>query len=448
VKTYDLVIIGSGTAARVAGSRMRAAGWSVALVDQRPFGGTCALRGCDPKKMLISGAEAIDAQSRMRGHGVVGEAQIDWRSLIRFKRSFTDEVPRNRERDFAESGIAAFHGRARFAGPDSVVVEGHQELKGRNILIAVGARPVSLKIPGQEHAMTSEQFLELDTLPARVALVGGGYIAAEFSHVAARSGARVTVLQRVERMLPGFDPDLVGWLMEKFGELGIDVRLRSEVEQIDKRADGFIVTATTNGQRQKVAADLVVHAAGREPDLEALDLAAGSVATENGRVKLNEFLQSVSNPRVYAAGDAAGSGPALTPVSGHDGGVVARNLLDGNRHRPDYRGVPSVAFTIPPIAAVGLSEAEARTKRLKFRMHSKKVADWYTALRLNESVYGFKTLIEEGTDRILGAHLVGPHAEEVINLFGVAIRHGLTAKDLNTTMFAYPTGASDIGYML
>ena len=448
MKTYDLVIIGSGTAAWATGSRLRAAGWSVALVDHRPFGGTCALRGCDPKKMLISGAEVIDAQSRMRGHGVVSDAQIDWRSLIKFKRSFTNEVPRNRERNFAESGIAAFHGRSRFTGSDSIVVDGGQKLRGRNILIAAGARPVPLKILGQEHAITSEQFLELDALPARVALVGGGYIAAEFSHIAARSGAHVTVLQRVDRMLPGFDPDLVGWLMEKFAELGIDVWLRSEVKQIDKGADGFTVHATTNGQKRKLTADLVVHAAGREADLEALDLAAGSVATENGRVKLNEFLQSVSNPRVYAAGDAAGSGPALTPVAGHDGGVVARNLLDGNKHRPDYRGIPSVAFTIPPIAAVGLSEAEAHTKRLKFRMHSKKVPDWYTALRLNESVYGFKTLIEEGTDRILGAHLVGPHAEEVINLFGVAIRHGLTAKDLKTTMFAYPTGSSDIGYML
>jgi len=142
-------------------------------------------------------------------------------------------------------------------------------------------------------------------------------------------------------------------LMEKFGELGIDVRLRSEVEQINKRADDFTVHATTNGQRQKVTADLVAHAAGREPDLVALDLAAGSVATENGRVKLNEFLQSVSNPRVYAAGDATGSGPALTPVSAHDGVVVAKNLIDGNRHRPDYGGVPSVAFTIPrsPLSA-------------------------------------------------------------------------------------------------
>jgi glutathione reductase (NADPH) len=444
---YDLLVIGTGTAAQVAAGRVRKAGRSVAMIDHRPFGGTCALRGCDPKRMLISGAEAIDAETRMRGHGVIGEARIDWRGLMMFKRSRTDMVPRDREREFAENGIDAFHGLARFTGPDVVVVDG-QELRARHILIAAGAGPVPLNIAGQEHAMTSERFLEIDALPGRIVLVGGGYIAAEFSHLAARAGVHVTVLQRAERMLPAFDPDLVGWLMEKFGELGIDVRLRSTVHRIDKTAGGFIVHASTDSREQEVATDLVVHAAGRKPDLEALDLSAGRVASENGRVELNEFLQSVSNPRVYAAGDAAGRGPPLTPVSGHDGGVVARNLLDGNRHRPDYRGVPSVAFTIPPIARVGLSEAEARAKGIKFRKRSEKVPDWYTAVRLNEPLYGFKTLVEEGTHRILGAHLVGPHAEEVINLFSLAIRHELTANDLKGTMFAYLTGASDIGYML
>lgn len=439
MRTYDLVIIGSGTAAQAAGSRVRAAGWSVALVDHRPFGGTCALRGCDPKKMLISGAEAIDGLARMGRHGVVGEAQIDWRSLMGFKRSFTDAVPNKREEGFAKNGIDAFHGLARFTSPDGVVVEG-RELRGRHILIAAGARPVPLGIPGQEHAVTSDGFLELDGLPPRMILVGGGYIAAEFSHLAARAGTHVMVLQRAEQILPGFDPDLVGWLMEKFDELGIDVRTRATVRRIDKAAGGFIVQTSTNGEEQEVAADLVVHAAGRESDLAALDLAVGGVVTENGQVKLNEFLQSVSNSRVYAAGDAAGNGPSLTPVSSHDGKVVAQNLLEGNRHRPDYRGVPSVAFTIPPIAAVGLSEALARAGGVKIRMRSEQVRSWYTARRLNESVYGFKTLVEEETDRILGAHLVGPHAEEVINLFAIAIRHGLTAADLKTTIFAYPTG--------
>src|SRR3984893_8081262 len=447
MKTYDLVIIGSGTGAQAASSRMRAAGWSVASVDHRPFGGTCALRGCDPKRVLMSGGEAIDAETRMRGHGVTGEARIDWRDLMMFKRSFTDAVPRNLEKYFAENGIDAFHGFARFTGRDVVVTEG-RELKARYILIAAGARPIPLDIPGQEHAVTSEEFLELEQLPARIVLVGGGYIAAEFSHLAARAGVHVTVLQRAERMLPAFDPDLVGWLMGKFGELGIDVRTRTTVQRIDKTANGFLVHASTDGQVKTVTADLVVHAAGRAPDLDALDLTAADVVADTGRLKLNEFLQSVSNPKVYAAGDAASRGPPLTPVSSHDGKIIAGNLLDGNRHMPDYRGVPSVAFTIPPIAAVGLSEAEAKGKGLKFRINSEKVSDWYTARRLNEMVYGFKTLVDPDTGRILGAHLVGPHVDEVINLFGLAIRHELTADDLKSTIFAYPTGASDIGDMV
>jgi glutathione reductase (NADPH) len=426
---------------------MRAAGWSVAVIDHLPLGGTCALRGCDPKKMLISGAEAIDAASRMRGHGIEGSPRINWRELMAFKRSFTDPIPHKQEQRYTDKGIDAFHGMARFTGPDVVTVDG-QGLKARYILLASGARAVPLHIPGEEHVITSDRFLELDALPKHMVLVGGGYVAAEFSHLAARAGTRVTVLQGAERMLPAFDADVVGWLMEKFHELGIDVRTRSTVQRIEKTADGYLVHASTDGRTHTVAADLVVHAAGRIPDLEPLHLDVAGVTVEKGRLKLNEYLQSVSNPRVYAAGDAARIGPPLTPVSSHGAKVVAGNLLDGNRHKPDYLGVPSVAFTIPPIAAVGLSEPHARSQGLKFRVHAEKVSGWYTARRLHESVYGFKTLVEEGTDRILGAHLVGPHADEVINIFALAIRKGLTSNDLKTTMFAYPTGASDIGYML
>jgi glutathione reductase (NADPH) len=172
------------------------------------------------------------------------------------------------------------------------------------------------------------------------------------------------------------------------------------------------------------------------------------VQLSHGHLILNEFLQSVSNPRVYAAGDAAGKGPPLTPIASRDAKVVAANLLDGNRHRPDYRAVPSVAFTLPPIAAVGASEAEARSSGLRVRVNCEKAADWFTAHRMNERVYGFKTLIEKDSSRILGAHLVGPHAEEVINIFALAIRHGLSARQLEDTIFAYPTSGSDIAYML
>jgi glutathione reductase (NADPH) len=256
------------------------------------------------------------------------------------------------------------------------------------------------------------------------------------------------VLQKAERMLTGFDPDLVGWLMEKFAEIGIDVQTGMAVQAIERTASGFRVRARAKSREITIDADLVVHAAGRAPDLDSLNLAAAGVAVEHGRISLNEFLQSVSNPAIYAAGDAAAMGPPLTPVSSHDGKVVAANILEGNHHRPDYRGVPSVAFTLPPIAAVGLSEAEARMQWPNLRINSAKVPEWYTARRVAEPVYGYKTLVEGESGRILGAHLVGPHADEIINLFGLAIRHNLTVDDLKTTMFAYPTGASDIGYML
>ena len=444
---YDLLVIGTGTAAMVAAMRVREAGWSVAVIDEKPFGGTCALRGCDPKKMLVAATEAIDAQRRMRGHGVDGQVRIDWTELMAFKRSFTDPVPRKHEQRYRDKGIDSFRGAAKFSGPSSIMVN-QAELRGRHILIATGAEPVRLGIAGEEHLIDNEAFLAMPRLPRRIVLVGGGYIAAEFSHIAARSGAQVTILQRGPRMLPQFEPELVGWLMDSFDALGIDVRTNTVVTGIEARGDAFVVHGQANGQAIAVAADLVVHSAGRIPALDRLDLAAANIATERGRLKLNEHLQSTSNTAVYAAGDAARTGPPLTPVSSHDAKVVAANLLEGNHHKPDYRGVPSVAFTLPPIAAVGMSEAEARKSGLRFRVRSERTSGWYTARRLAERVYGYKTLVEEGTGRLLGAHLVGPHADEVINLFGLAIRHGLTADDLKNTMFAYPTGASDIGYMV
>jgi glutathione reductase (NADPH) len=447
-KRYDLVAIGTGTAASVAASHCRSAGWSVAVVDHLPFGGTCQLRGCDPKKILVGAADAIDHSRRMRGRGIGGgEPAIAWNELIRFKRSFTEPVPAMKEKSFAKEGIDAYHGRARFCGPRSIEV-GDEVLDSRFILIAVGAVAMQLGVPGEEHLVTSTDFLELEQLPKTILLLGGGFIAAEFAHIAARAGAQVTVLEQAERMLTPFDPDLVGWLMDKFREIGIDVRLKTRVTAIERNRGEFSVRASSNGKDEVFQADLVVHAAGRVPDLEPLGLAAANVESDKGRLKLNEFLQSASNPAIYAVGDAAMRGPPLTPVASHDAKVAAANMLKGNHLKPNYLGVPSVAFTIPPIASVGLSETQAREQGLKFRVQKQRASNWYTARRVAEPVYGFKVLVEDGTDRVLGAHLVGPHGDEVINIFALAMRKGLTAEDLKTTIFAYPTGASDIGYML
>lgn len=226
------------------------------------------------------------------------------------------------------------------------------------------------------------------------------------------------------------------------------MHLSTEVVGVERTTDGFRAEVRSEKGRYEVEADLVVHAAGRIPDIAALDLDAAEVAVADGRLRLNAQLQSVSNPRIYAAGDAAAAGPPLTPVSSQDGKVAADNMLAKGPRTPDYQGVPSVVFTVPPLAAVGMSEEAARAQGGEIEVRSRFTPDWFTARRLAEPIYGHKTIVEAGTGKILGAHLVGPNAEEVINIFALAIRNGLKAGQLKDTIFAYPTGASDIGYML
>ena len=447
---FDLVVIGTGSAASTVAYQCRSSGWRVAVVDSRPFGGTCALRGCDPKKILVGAAEVIDWTHRMKGKGIrAAQMGIKWPELMRFKRSFTAPEPKHREARFAKAGIAAFHGRARFVAPTAVQV-GNNVLEGRHVVVAAGARPVTLPIPGAEHLTTSEEFLELNALPRRIVFIGGGYISFEFAHIAARAGAHVTILHRGARPLGRFDPDLVDQLVERTRELGVDVQLRSEVKEITSTASGLTVHASRAGETRRLKANLVVHGAGRVPEIDDLGLDVAGVQYDATRgVTVNDYMQSVSNPAVYAAGDAAASGgPPLTPVAGYEGEIVAENLLKGNQRTPNYSGVPSVVFTVPPLATVGLSEQAAREQGLRVRLSHQKTASWYSSRRVGEAYSGIKVLVEEGSGRILGAHLLGPQAEEVINLFAVAIRSGLTATDLNGMMFAYPTHGSDIWYMV
>jgi len=448
-QSFDLIVVGTGTSASTVASACRSKGWEVAIIDSRPFGGTCALRGCDPKKVLVGAAEAIDWNRRLKGKEILrGDSSVDWPALMRFKRTFTDPVPEAREKSFSKQGIKTFHGRARFTGPLKLQV-GSENIEGRHVLIAVGSKPKHLGIPGERHLTTSEQFLNLDALPPRVLFIGAGYISMEFTHVAVRAGAKVTVLHRGEHILPGFDADLTTPLAERTRSLGVDLHLQTNVEAVGKSGGGLKVMATQKGKKLSFETDLVVHGAGRVPEIEDLNLKAAGVEAGAKGVAVNEYLQSVSHPNVYAAGDVAASGGlALTPVAGYEGRIVAENLLEGNHAKPAYHGIPTVAFTTPPVASVGLSEKAARERGLKFKVNHSDTSGWYSSRRIAETCSGFKVLIEEESGFILGAHLLGPHTEEIINLFALAIRQGISAADLKQTLFAYPTHASDVQYML
>ena len=481
--TFDLIVIGTGTAASTTASECSSAGWSVAIIDSLPFGGTCALRGCDPKKILVEAAKIIDSNQRHENKGIIGSAgvHIKWSDLIHFKRTFTDPFPKYREDGYINSGIVPFHGHARFIGPTTVKVDNANNtiLNGKHILIATGSKPMNLNVPGSENIITSDQFLELgdDNLPDRIVFVGGGYISFEFAHIAARAGAKVTILHRGKQPLEHFDPDLVNRLVQRSRDIGIDVRLQAAVNSIDKSSSLLSSSTTLNdvGRNQLMVyytsasdiskknkqnsdevistleSNMVVHGAGREPNIHGLDLMeAGGVEYTHRGITVNEYLQSVSNPAIYAAGDvAANKGLPLTPVASYDGSIVANNLIKGNTLKSNYIGLPSVVFTIPPLVSVGLQEKEAKDQGIRFRIKHEDSSGWASSRRVGETCAAFKVLVEEDTNRILGAHILGPHAEEVINIFSIAIRLGLTTRDLNDPiLYTYPTNSSDILYML
>lgn len=449
MERYDLIVVGTGAGGGGVASRCAKAGWRVAVIDDEPYGGTCALRGCDPKKVLVGISELIDWHRRMSGQGVRGDTVLDWPGLMKFKRTFTEPVPKTQEAAYKKLGIATYHGTGHFTGPDRFAADG-KELESKFFVIASGARPAPLGIPGEEHVKTSTDFLDLDKLPDRIAFIGAGYIAFELAHIAARAGAKVFMLGR-GRPLKRFDSDLVGRLVEHTRALNIDVRLDSAVNGVERAGSELRVKFHDPGGEDFITTDLVVHGAGRIPKTSELDLARANVETdERGAVKVNQWLQSVTNPKVYAAGDAVASPGALplTPVAGHQSVIIASNLLHGNNKRPDYRGVSSVVFTTPPLAAVGLTEEEARLKGLKIRVKSEDTRSWLSNRRVGETAAMYKTLTDEESGRVLGAHLLGAHAEEVINVFALAVRNNLVASDLAHMIYAYPTSASDIPYML
>jgi glutathione reductase (NADPH) len=446
-RTFDLLVIGTGVAAEIA-TRCAKASWSVAVVDSRPYGGTCALRGCVPKKILVGAAETVHVARSLTGKGVpAADLALDWPDLIRFKRSLVEPTPARTEREWGELGVAQFHGRARFTGPTALAI-GDEQVTARRIVIAAGARPAPLPFPGAEHLITSDEFLELPRLPVSCCFVGGGYVSFELAHVAARAGARATIVHKRERPLDGFDPALVDMLVARSRALGIAVELGAHVQGIEESGGRLVVRAARDRSRVSLDADLVVHGAGRVPDLDDLDLPAANVAREKRGVTVDAHLRSVSNPAVYAAGDAAASGPPLTPKASHDVEVLAVNLLEDHRRTVNYEGLASVVFSIPPLAAAGLTEAEARERGLRFRTSWRDTSDWFSTQRLGETVSAYKLLIEEPGNRILGAHLLGPGAEEAINVFSAAIRLGIRADDLKQVLFAYPTAGGDIPHML
>jgi glutathione reductase (NADPH) len=448
MKEYDLVVIGSGTAGSIAAAKCKKSGWSVAMIDERPFGGTCALRGCDPKKVLVGITEYMDGVERLKGSGINGDVHINWNDLMNYKKTFTDDFPEMKEKGLKKQGIDTYHGHASFIDENKIKVN-EETLKGNYFLIAAGASPAKLPIEGSEHFTFSDEFLELEELPKDIVFVGGGYISFEFAHIATRAGANVHIIHRGERPLEGFDKDLVDQLVNYSKDIGIQIHLSTEVKKIEKMSNHYKVTGSQDSETREFSADLVVHGAGRAPNTDSLNLKSANVNVSKKGIEVNDYLQSTSNSRVYAAGDVSDSpGMPLTPVAGMESHLVASNLLSSNNRKYTEQVISSSVFTLPKLATVGMSEEDAAEKGLDFKVNAIDTIKWFTYKRTNQAVAFAKIIINRENDQVIGAHLLSHEADELINLFATAIQFELSTKDLKKMMFAYPTAASDIGYML
>ena len=446
---YDLIVIGAGMAGINAANKTGAAGWRVAIVDELPYGGTCALRGCDPKKILRRGAEIIDAARLLQGRGIDTDGlSINWADLMGHKRGFTDPVPANMERNLENNGVETLHGTAIFTGPNELEIDGRPVTSDR-FLIATGARPRPLDFPGANHLIVSTDFLHLEERPGRVLFVGGGFVSMEFAHIAARAGADVTVIDRGHRPLKSFDPDLVDLLITRSGEAGIDIRTSTSTLGVATAPGGYQVTVERDGTPSTIEADLVVHGAGRVPELSRLDLDAAGVETGPRGVAVSPHLQSTTNPAVWAAGDSADTpGMPLTPVAVFEGKVAASNMLKDTTTAPDYDGVATVVYTIPAIARVGMLEDEARQTGIDLDVRYRDTSGWFSNYRIGETTAASKILVDRDTDTIVGAHMFGPEYGELINYCALAIKLGLTTRQLKSMAASYPSVTSDLGSML
>lgn len=448
MKKYDLFVIGVGVAGMSIAGRATENGFKVGITDKKQYGGTCALRGCDPKKVLIGPTEARYHAGHLIGKGIDQQPEINWKDLIEFKQEMIADMPAQIKAGFKEQGIDMYHGAASFLSKDTLLV-GEKEIKADKIAIATGARPRKLEFPGAEYARTSSDFLELLEMPESLLFIGGGYIGFEFAHIAARAGAEVTIVHRSEKPLKNFEQDIVSHLVKASEKLGIKLVLETEVCGIEKLDDGYRVKGEYNDQFNFFEADLVINSAGRVPDISKLNLDKAGVEFDRRGIVVNKYLQSVTNSNVYAAGDvAATDGLPLTPVSTLEGYTAGDNIVEPESNRIEYPPIPTVVFTLPTMAAVGLTESRARAAGYNFRVNYQDASGWFNARRQQVPAYAFKVIIDEDTETVLGAHLIGPNAEEIINLFSLYIKTEMKVSEIKKMIFTYPTLASDIKYML
>ena len=443
---YDFVAIGGGNTGLGATSRIAAAGHRVALIDRGNIGGLCSLNGCNPKKVLVRSSEVLNEIRHAGKFGIdVGGVKVDWNRVIDRKESFTRGVTEASEKSLQQQGIDLIKGSPRFVSRNAVEVNGDR-VEASAWLISTGSTPQPFSFPGAELLKISDDILALREVPEHLVIIGAGVVAFEFGQVFARLGSRVTFLVRDQQALSGNEQELVEAVVEFTRKLGAEFIFQASVQSVKRAASGLMVAISAAGQTRELPADFVLNAAGRVPSIASLDLAKAEVKFDGRGIEVNDYLRSPSNPGIFAGGDAHGR-MQLSPIASYEGRVVARNFLEKDTERVNYEAIPRCIYTVPPLASVGITEAQAAKRDMKFTVHTHDMAGWKVYGIMGEEIARAKIIIEKNTDQILGAHIYGANAGDEIHFFALAMAAKVPASSLKNMVFAYPTFSSTLPYV-
>ncbi len=437
---FDLVVLGAGSAGVRAGRLAARAGARVAVVEERYLGGTCVNVGCVPKKLLVYGAQVAQELRLARGYGwsTTGE-RFDWTRLIANKNAEIARLNGVYRRLLEEADVVIIDGRARLRDAQTVVV-GEHTLRTRHVLIATGGWPVRPEIPGAELGITSNEAFFLERLPARVLIVGGGYVAVEFAGIFHGLGARVVLSYRGNLFLRGFDRELRGALAEELERQGIDLRWRSRVVSLERAAGGLV--ATFEGGTT-IETDCVLFAIGRRPQTADLGLAEVGVALDrDGAVVVDAFSRS-SVPGIWAVGDVTQRRRELTPVALHEATAFVATAFGGRPTEPDYGCVPTAIFSSPALATVGASEEDARERYGAIDVYRSRFRPLKLTLTDDHEQVLVKLVVARDSGRVVGAHMLGADAGEIIQGLAIAIKMGATKEQFDATIGIHPTLAEE-----
>lgn len=437
---FDMFTIGAGSGGVASSRRAGSYGARVAICEDSRVGGTCVIRGCVPKKILVYGSHFAHEMADARAFGwSVSEPTLDWGALVAAKDREVDRLNGVYLRLLRDSGVTVLEGRGKVVDPHTVEVAG-KRYTARYILVATGGRPQKPDIPGAAHGLTSNEALDLPALPRRVVIVGGGYIGVEFASIFNAAGAKVTMLIRGDGVLRGFDSDVRSTLTNELRKSGIDVRCETFVADVERRGDERSVL-TKDGDT--IDADVVLFATGRAPNTDGIGLDEVGVERDRGGAIRVDGMSRTSVPSIFAVGDCTNR-VNLTPVAIAEGRAVAETLFHDRPTVMDHEGVPSAVFSQPPVGSVGLSEERAREVAGEIDVYVTSFRPLKHTITGRDERTMMKLVVDRASRRVLGVHLVGADSPEILQGFAVALKCGATKEQLDATVGIHPTAAEEL----